>query len=223
MLNNSKVKTTTKRKAVEDEVLQKARKFVQKPKNDETEDQSSTSKLITKKPRHTTEEKLEAKLQKSTNSKDSGSAPSTSAKKKSKNKKRKKKKQLPKEKNPEQEIKRKNEALCYLKLWEKHRDQWKFEKLKQIWLLKNALKPSAIDDKNFEVLLNYVSSIKGHSRTALITDMQNCIENYETNNESTNVQDDEDDDVPVPNSAASEFDKVKYERARKFVQMLSDD
>ncbi|XP_040573730.1 uncharacterized protein [Lepeophtheirus salmonis] len=54
-----------------------------------------------------------------------------------------------------------NKAIKYLKTWKKSPSKWKFSKCSQIWLIQNAYDVNRISDKHFNVLLEYLSSIKG--------------------------------------------------------------
>merc|ERR1711976_5737 len=81
------------------------------------------------------------------------------------NKRRKKKLQqgLPIEETVH-ETKGQSKALQYLKTWHTDRDNWKFEKCRQIWLLHNAYDKSRVPEDLFPVLLRYMESIKGGMR-----------------------------------------------------------
>ena len=48
--------------------------------------------------------------------------------------------------------------------WSEERGNWKFEKCRQIWLLQNAYEPSKINDQKFDILLEYMGTIKGKMR-----------------------------------------------------------
>ena len=90
------------------------------------------------------------------------------------NGKPKKKKKNKKKKNPDHVHQScgQNKALRYLALWDESQSSdsvtWKFEKCRQIWLLQNAYDESKIPDKDFDVLLKYMCTIKGRMRDAAI-------------------------------------------------------
>ncbi|XP_063447105.1 uncharacterized protein C7orf50 homolog [Mytilus trossulus] len=87
-------------------------------------------------------------------------------------------------------------AIAYLKLWKKNREEWKFQKVRQVWLLSNMLDSDLVKDKHFETLLLYLDGLKGKARETTSTAAQNIIE--------------------------SESDSgVKVDRARQIVQQLS--
>ena len=87
-------------------------------------------------------------------------------------------------------------AIMYLKQWKKHRDEWKFQKVRQVWLLTHMYDSNMVNDKHFKTLLKYLDGMKGMCRQTTSTKAQNLIES-------------ETDDV------------VKSDRARKIVQQLS--
>ncbi|CAG2187752.1 unnamed protein product [Mytilus edulis] len=87
-------------------------------------------------------------------------------------------------------------AIAYLKLWKKNREEWKFQKVRQVWLLSNMLDSEMVKGKHFETLLLYLDGLKGKARETTSTAAQNIIE--------------------------SESDSgVKVDRARQIVQQLS--
>lgn len=87
-------------------------------------------------------------------------------------------------------------AIAYLKLWKKNRDEWKFQKVRQVWLLSNMLDSEMIKEKHFKTLLLYLDGLKGKAREATSLAAQKMIE--------------------------SDSDSgVKVDRARQIVQQLS--
>ncbi len=66
-----------------------------------------------------------------------------------------------------------NRALRYLDAWKADRDGaggagWKFEKCRQIWLLQHCYDTAKIPDKKFDLLLEYMDTIKGRMRQGAI-------------------------------------------------------
>merc|ERR1712058_185331 len=62
------------------------------------------------------------------------------------------------------ETKGQAKAIQYLQQWNSDRENWKFEKCRQIWLLHNAYEKTKISEELFPVLLKYIASIKGGMR-----------------------------------------------------------
>lgn len=75
-----------------------------------------------------------------------------------------------------------DKALSYLKLWKKHRDQWKFQKILHIWLLKNWKNTDKFPDKRFKIFLKYLHAQENKSQAIerIKNDAQKLIENSET-------------------------------------------
>ena len=58
-------------------------------------------------------------------------------------------------------------ALSYLKLFHESKDTWKFNKIHQINLLKNAFDVERIPSEYIEIFYSYVIGLKGRARTQL--------------------------------------------------------
>eukprot|EP00096_Caligus_rogercresseyi_P007198 TRINITY_DN2499_c0_g1_i1.p1 TRINITY_DN2499_c0_g1~~TRINITY_DN2499_c0_g1_i1.p1 ORF type:complete len:245 (+),score=66.49 TRINITY_DN2499_c0_g1_i1:79-813(+) len=69
-----------------------------------------------------------------------------------------------------------NKAMAYLKTWKESPSTWKFNKCSQIWLLQNAYCEAKIPDKNFDVLLEYMVTIKGKMKDVALERSQKIIE-----------------------------------------------
>jgi hypothetical protein len=139
-----------------------------------------------------------------------------SSKKSKKNKKKKKKKSkalTPLEKNPEKEKRHIYECLDFLRKWESNRSEWKIEKLKQVWLLKNILNQELITEPDFQILLSYMGSVQGHARRVTLKEMEIFMQAYDGKYLGTGSQADK----------APEELTAQYNRAREIVQTLSDE
>ena len=68
-------------------------------------------------------------------------------------------------------------ACEYLMIWHKAKSSWKFQKVRQVYLLQNKFEPSLIDKKHFKILLKYLIALKGQSRQQCIDD---CIKKRDT-------------------------------------------
>lgn len=98
----------------------------------------------------------------------------------------------------EQELQQK--ALNYLSKWQHCKQEWKFEKLRQVWLQQNLLDPSKVPEEYWSTALQYFSGSEGRSRQTVLEMGLKLIENGE-------------DDQ-------SEEYRVKVNRARDLVQHL---
>ncbi|XP_011695388.1 PREDICTED: protein MNN4 [Wasmannia auropunctata] len=124
------------------------------------------------------------------------------------------KRQLKKQKVLQEETKKrksqksnaKQKALSYLSTWKYSRNEWKFEKLKQIWLMNNLLNEDAIPDSLFPVVLEYFEGCKGKAREGLLSKGMEVIRKAE-------MELDEDKKEEIMKSIA-------YRRARQLLQTL---
>jgi hypothetical protein len=200
-----------KRKAMDEKVLTKARNHIPLPSKDEEDEddfvptvtEEEIQNILTphqplpkkvRKPRHT--EKKVKEVQ-----------PEETPKKKTKKKRKKKTKGTGEEtgvKNQESTNRHTLDALEFLQKWKQNRSEWKFEKLKQSWLLHNCLDPQVLPDASFPLLLEYMASVKGQARTVTEREMDVAMKAFE---EKEN---------PL------EGDRVRYDRAREVLQMLGD-
>ncbi|XP_015929049.1 cholesin isoform X3 [Parasteatoda tepidariorum] len=95
-------------------------------------------------------------------------------------------------------------AIDYLHSWNSSRETWTFKKNLQTWLLKNIFSTEDIEEKDFEILLNYVIDLKGQARSRLSDECENVIKSFEEKTEED----------------MSDEDLVKFERARNMLQIL---
>jgi len=94
-------------------------------------------------------------------------------------------------------------ALKYLNDWKYNRNEWKFKKNYQIWLIKNWNNINRICDQDFDLFIDYIESINNESfaKKRLEIEAKNII-----NKEEVEVEEHKDED------------KQKYDRARKILQ-----
>lgn len=234
-MSSTSNKRAIKRK-IDESVLKKARAALGLPLNNEDNDQEDPElSLKWRKPRHNTTEgqlyvknkekrkKLELEAPNQSTSMSPSGLRSSHSKKvdKLKSKKKRRKKKSKKSgntdssdvgKNPESEQRHRMDAISYLQLWAANRDHWKFEKLKQTWLLKNCLSLDLMDDKCFEMFVEYVGSIKGAAKKATLVEMKNVVSKFETHSDSNQGD-------PPPTTITKEM----YDRARQLLQMFEDD
>ncbi|XP_018376304.1 PREDICTED: uncharacterized protein C7orf50 homolog [Trachymyrmex cornetzi] len=100
-------------------------------------------------------------------------------------------------------------ALNYISLWKHSRNEWKFEKLKQIWLMDNLLDENSISDNLFPIVLEYFEGCKGMAREVLLRKGMEIIRKAE----AETVEDNKNE---IMMSTA-------YKRARQLLQTLPTD
>ncbi|KYM82788.1 Uncharacterized protein C7orf50 like protein, partial [Atta colombica] len=93
--------------------------------------------------------------------------------------------------------------------WKHSRNEWKFEKLKQIWLMDNLLDENSISDNLFPVVLEYFEGCKGMAREVLLRKGMEIIRKAE-------AETDEDNKNEIMMSTT-------YKRARQLLQTLPTD
>ncbi|XP_032689203.1 uncharacterized protein C7orf50 homolog [Odontomachus brunneus] len=100
-------------------------------------------------------------------------------------------------------------ALSYVSKWKHSRSEWKFEKIRQIWLIDNLLDENSISDTIFPVVLEYFEGCKGMAREILLRKGMDIIRKAE-----------EDEDEESRNGI---MESVAYKRARQLLQALPTD
>ncbi|KAG0040749.1 hypothetical protein BGZ82_010567 [Podila clonocystis] len=77
-------------------------------------------------------------------------------------------------------------GLAYLVEWKRARDTWKFQKLRQVWLINNMYSDKEIPDSHWEIFLEYIRDLKGAARTAVIQEAQKIVDAPEEEEEGEN-------------------------------------
>ncbi|XP_073411313.1 protein cholesin isoform X2 [Dendrobates tinctorius] len=70
-------------------------------------------------------------------------------------------------------------ALQYLKSWSKKRPDWKFQKIRQTWLLMNMYDLEKVSDKHFKMLLGYLENVKGSARDTTVQKAEEYMTEYD--------------------------------------------
>lgn len=104
---------------------------------------------------------------------------------------------LDKKKN-ESETTLRSKALNYLSKWKYNKTDWKFEKLRQVWLVQNLYDSSKIEDKFWETIVEYFNSAQGKVREKILKEAIKIVET---------------EDIELN-------DQVKFQRAKDIVQSL---
>ncbi|XP_014233588.1 uncharacterized protein C7orf50 homolog [Trichogramma pretiosum] len=99
-------------------------------------------------------------------------------------------------------------ALNYVSKWKHAKSHWKFEKLKQIWLMDNFLSDKYVPDSMFPTILEYFEGIKGLARQKLTDKATAIIKKIEDGAEG--VENDEEGKKTT-----------EYTRAKKLIEALS--
>lgn len=95
-------------------------------------------------------------------------------------------------------------ALTYVKKWKYSRSEWKFEKIRQIWLMDNLLDDTLIPDEVFPIVLEYFEGCKGMAREQLLKKGMDVVRIAEENIKKK----------------TETIESVPYKRARLLLQAL---
>ncbi|RHZ89186.1 hypothetical protein Glove_18g101 [Diversispora epigaea] len=113
-------------------------------------------------------------------------------------------------------------ALHYLVEWKFHNSNWKFQKIRQIWLLKHVYDKNMFPDEFFQIFLEYITDMTGHARESTLKEAQNIINEAELNNGSEKRSESESESSIIPTTAQIENEnKIKYSRAMEILRILS--
>ncbi|XP_051542617.1 uncharacterized protein C7orf50 homolog isoform X2 [Myxocyprinus asiaticus] len=95
------------------------------------------------------------------------------------------------------------QALEYLTCWSERKEEWKFQKTRQTWLLQHMYDDMKVPDAHFELLLSYLEGLRGAARATTLQKAEALVR-WEGQGEEKNTAD---------------TDKRK-ERAKQIIQML---
>ncbi|KAJ2961257.1 hypothetical protein NQZ79_g3500 [Umbelopsis isabellina] len=72
-------------------------------------------------------------------------------------------------------------SVEYLRAWKSDRSSWKFQKVRQTWLLSNLYDEIKIGDEDFAILLEYLQELKGKARQTTIEEATQINQQYPDN------------------------------------------
>ncbi|CAG9766308.1 unnamed protein product [Ceutorhynchus assimilis] len=81
------------------------------------------------------------------------------------------------EKKVQIELELQQKALNYLSKWKHSKSEWKFEKLRQIWLQQNLFDSSKVPDEFWDTVVQYFNGAQGQSRQTVFDEALKFIEN----------------------------------------------
>ncbi|KAI7816590.1 hypothetical protein BC939DRAFT_468537 [Gamsiella multidivaricata] len=67
-------------------------------------------------------------------------------------------------------------GLAYLVEWKRSKDTWKFQKLRQVWLLNHMYDDKEIPSTHWNIFLDYIHDLKGAARNSTIQDAKKIVE-----------------------------------------------
>jgi hypothetical protein len=115
-------------------------------------------------------------------------------------------------------------ALAYLDQWKNDNTSWKFQKVRQTYLLQNIYDANVIPGKSFKILLKYMQQLQGNSKIATLTEAQQILKNAEDNPIPESGAEQDEETLTAEQKADLEVKKQsrrKLERAMKVAEVLS--
>ncbi|XP_058120270.1 uncharacterized protein C7orf50 homolog isoform X2 [Anopheles coustani] len=103
-----------------------------------------------------------------------------------------------------EKIKKNQVIINYLNAWKDRRENWKFEKKKQIYIQANIFDEQIIDATMFPIAVEYLSAAKGKSLTDLLVAARFVVQDIDA----------------APDADASAKESSRYQRAREVLQSL---
>ncbi|XP_055349554.1 uncharacterized protein C7orf50 homolog [Paramacrobiotus metropolitanus] len=70
-------------------------------------------------------------------------------------------------------------ALQYLRSWKNDRSSWKFQKVRQIWLLRNWKNSELLPDDDFTIFLEYIAPLQGGNRNKTAEEAKAVVDEHE--------------------------------------------
>lgn len=116
----------------------------------------------------------------------------------------------------------KSQCLNYLSQWKHDKQNWKFMKVKQVWLQKNKFSSHLIPDASWPTLLEYFESAKGNVRNILLEDANKVIKQMDDWTESQAVKGKKDDELDDEETETPKPNETSYKRARDLIQCLEE-
>eukprot|EP00729_Bicosta_minor_P000310 gene310-26320_t len=100
-----------------------------------------------------------------------------------------------------------NVGVLYLREWATKDDDgstWKFQKVRQTWLLKNMFNPASVEKGDFKILLKYLKGLQGKSRGETVAAAQEHVNEL----------------ADVGEGAEDAFNRIKKKRSEKIIKMF---
>lgn len=134
-----------------------------------------------------------------------------------------KRQKLPKSERPPPPEK---DQLVYLKTYTTDRENWKFSKQKQNWILKHI---KIIEDKYEDYLVNYLGGLQGGSKDRLVESMKTVVESWNKaalEDTTKNEESGESKESEVKKEEKNDLESVDSDyaiRARKIVKAITEE
>ena len=94
----------------------------------------------------------------------------------------------------------------YLEMWKRTRTLWKFQKVRQVWLLQHMYDTEQVSNDTFAIMVEYLKGLKGAGRTATLAEAEKVL------SESASAE--------GPNSSEDSEESVVQQRAAAVIKVL---
>ncbi|XP_061416186.1 uncharacterized protein C7orf50 homolog [Lethenteron reissneri] len=110
-------------------------------------------------------------------------------------------------------------SLEYLTSWATDKNQWKFQKLRQTWLLQHMYDAEKVPDSYFKILLKYLAGLKGQAKDTTIEKAESIMRK----SEKEDVEEEEADkaEEKAEEEKGNPVDEKKKKRVRRVLKKLS--
>ncbi|KAF9584901.1 hypothetical protein BGW38_004744 [Lunasporangiospora selenospora] len=121
-------------------------------------------------------------------------------------------------------------GLSYLVEWKRSRDTWKFQKLKQVWLLSNIYDDKLLPSTHWSIFLEYIHDLKGAARSATLSEAKKIVEapepeepEQDKDQEMKEPESESESTIPLSEEekAAEEAAKAEKEEAKRAAEVKS--
>lgn len=123
----------------------------------------------------------------------------------------------------------KSQCISYLSQWKHDKQNWKFMKIKQVWLFKHKFSSKLVPDSSWKTLIEYFESAQGNIRNLLLEDANKVIKQMDEwtesqkDNKQKSTEDNKDENEATDDKKEPEIikpDDIAYKRARDLIQCL---
>ncbi|XP_026477974.1 uncharacterized protein C7orf50 homolog [Ctenocephalides felis] len=108
-------------------------------------------------------------------------------------------------------------AWEYLDTWKNNKTNWKFQKVRQVWLTDNLFDSDKIPDNLWDVVIEYFSGSQGKVRSTIIEQSTKVVQEMSDWTEQKEQAEKDGVEFNTPKPC-----KNKYKRARKMLQSLQE-
>ncbi|KAF9951601.1 hypothetical protein BGZ72_006915 [Mortierella alpina] len=100
-------------------------------------------------------------------------------------------------------------GLAYLVEWKRARATWKFQKLRQVWLINNMYDDTQLPSTHWGIFLDYIHDLKGAARTAAIQEAKKIVEAPEPEEDEDEEKENDEDKEKDVGEEKSEDEEMK--------------